>query len=134
MNYTIFLTIFFVSFASFGKSPSPEDLKDPFLITLEQISKSSMRNLKIVDVRELDESSVSPVKVGTHKVETKPLSVLQKDNKQFEKLLSTVDKRKGEIIFVCANGARAKIARDYAARLGYKAKFASLVDYSKDYK
>lgn len=131
MKIAILFFIFGIS--AFAKSPSTADLKDPFQVTLVEISKLPPKNIRVVDVRESEEFNAAAIKAGKHKVETKPLSSLRKDPKKFEKFLSSVDKRKEEIIFVCANGARAKIARDHAARLGYRAKFASIVDYSKDY-
>lgn len=105
----------------------PSAKRDPTFVTLAEIEKlPASRRIHIVDVRETPEYQQEKVK-STRRVIHHPLTDLVKKG-GYRNLLKSIPKNE-TIVFICANGDRAKLARDHAAKLGYDAKFASLYKF-----
>ncbi|MEK7357470.1 MAG: rhodanese-like domain-containing protein [Bdellovibrionota bacterium] len=102
-------------------------VRDPFFVTLaEAESLSAKTKVHVIDVRE--EREFNELKVNSKlKVLFVPLSELSRGD-GYKELLKSIPK--GDlIVFICANGARAKLARDYVVAKGYDARFASLYKF-----
>ena len=134
---TKMVSLFVMLLSSFaiaqGKEPAKRSLavipavRDPFYLSMKEVEAlPKSPTVHVIDVREVAEHEALRVK-SKHGVWFYPLTELQK-KKGYAELIKEIPKTE-LIVFVCANGARAKLARDYMATLGYQAKFASLYKF-----